>query len=66
MEEDDDIIYNVVFNLEEQYSIWPEQKELPVGWHLEGKSGTKNECIEYVEKVWKDFLPGDTRTWFEE
>ncbi|MDE9376527.1 MbtH family NRPS accessory protein, partial [Pseudomonas aeruginosa] len=28
----DDIQFQVVVNHEEQYSIWPEYKEIPQGW----------------------------------
>ncbi|HTV23137.1 MAG TPA: MbtH family NRPS accessory protein, partial [Polyangiaceae bacterium] len=30
--DDEDAIFKVVVNLEEQYSIWPDYKELPKGW----------------------------------
>ena len=42
----EDTIFNVVVNHEEQYSIWPSERELPLGWTVVGKSGTKQECLE--------------------
>jgi len=36
----DDLTYLVVLNDEEQYSIWREDKDMPAGWHAEGKQGT--------------------------
>ncbi len=36
-------IYKVVVNHEEQYSIWPDYKEMPLGWKDVGKSGLKPE-----------------------
>ncbi len=47
----------VVVNHEEQYSIWPIDRELPLGWRDGGKSGTKAECLAYIEEVWTDMRP---------
>ncbi|MFF4119301.1 MbtH family protein [Streptomyces sp. NPDC001714] len=49
--------YRVVVNGEEQYSIWPEGRDLPDGWFDEGTSGTKEECLDHVERVWTDMRP---------
>lgn len=49
--------YRVVLNHEEQYSIWPADRELPAGWQAEGTSGTKAACLERVEQVWTDMRP---------
>lgn len=49
--------YSVVFNQEEQYSIWPEGKQMPVGWRQAGKSGTKEECLAFINEVWTDMRP---------
>ena len=47
----------VVVNLEEQYSIWPIDRENPAGWRDAGKTGTKAECLEYIKEVWTDMRP---------
>jgi MbtH protein len=52
-----DEIYRVVRNDEEQYSIWPEGRELPAGWTDVGFSGTTDECLAHVERVWTDMRP---------
>jgi MbtH protein len=49
--------YRVVVNHEEQYSIWPLEKDIPAGWNDTGKSGTKQECLDYVNEVWTDMRP---------
>lgn len=49
--------YKVVVNHEEQYSIWPADRENPSGWRDAGRSGTKQECLEHVEEVWTDMRP---------
>ena len=51
------ITYLVVINHEEQYSIWPDFKEIPAGWRTVGKSGNKDECIAYINEVWTDMRP---------
>jgi MbtH protein len=56
-EAEDTTIYRVVVNHEEQYSIWPEWKEIPAGWRDTGKQGKKAECLAYVEEVWTDMRP---------
>jgi MbtH protein len=55
---DEDLtIYKVVVNHEEQYSIWPVHRELPLGWSDAGKSGPKEECLAYIKEVWTDMRP---------
>jgi MbtH protein len=54
---DDGRTYVVVVNHEEQYSIWPAGKELPAGWRAAGKSGSKAECLQYIDEVWTDMRP---------
>jgi len=61
-EEADTTIYRVVVNDEEQYSIWPATKELPLGWRDVGKSGPKAECLEYIKEVWTDMRPRSIRS----
>ncbi len=55
--EDDTTIYLVMVNHEEQYSIWPTDRELPLGWTLEGFRGLKQECLEHIAEVWTDMRP---------
>ena len=47
----------VVINHEEQYSIWFVDRDLPLGWREEGFRGTKQECLDHIEKVWTDMRP---------
>jgi MbtH protein len=56
-EEDEKLIYTVVVNHEEQYSIWPEYKAIPAGWRAVGKSGLKADCLAYINEVWVDMRP---------
>ena len=65
-EQEDTTIYKVVVNQEEQYSIWPADRELPLGWRDAGKSGPKAECLEYIKEVWTDMRPLSLRKKMEE
>lgn len=47
----------MVVNHEEQYSIWPDDRELPAGWRREGTVGSKPECLAHIEHVWTDMRP---------
>jgi MbtH protein len=51
----------VVVNDEEQYSVWPIDRESPAGWRDTGKSGTKAECLAYINEVWTDMRPAGLR-----
>jgi MbtH protein len=54
---EDTTIYKVVINHEEQYSIWPAEREPPRGWKEVGKQGLKAECLAYIKDVWTDMRP---------
>ncbi len=65
-EREETTIYNVVVNHEEQYSIWPEYREIPAGWTAVGKAGPKAECLAYIKEVWTDMRPLSLRKKMEE
>jgi MbtH protein len=65
-EEEDPTIYKVVVNHEEQYSIWPADRENPLGWTDAGKEGRKAECLAYIQEVWTDMRPLSLRRKMEE
>jgi MbtH protein len=50
-------LFEVVVNDEEQYSIWPVTKAMPLGWKTVGKQGPKDVCLEYIKEVWTDMRP---------
>ena len=49
--------YVVVVNHEEQYSIWPADRELALGWRDAGFRGAKAQCLAYIEEVCTDMRP---------
>ncbi len=55
--EDQQDVYKAVVNQEEQYSIWPADRDIPLGWRETGKQGTKDECLAYIKNVWTDMRP---------
>ena len=61
MEDGDETLYRVVLNDEEQYSIWPQYKEVPKGWREAGREGRKAECLAYIAEVWIDMRPKSLR-----
>jgi MbtH protein len=56
-EREENTLYKVVVNHEEQYSIWPIDRENPLGWTDVGKSGPKADCLAYIKEVWTDMRP---------
>lgn len=65
-DEEDNRLYRVVVNHEEQYSLWLADKDLPLGWKDAGKSGSKAECLAYIEEVWTDMRPLSLRKKMDE
>ncbi|HKQ74114.1 MAG TPA: MbtH family protein [Blastocatellia bacterium] len=56
-DQEDTTIYKVVMNHEEQYSIWPADRDNPLGWQDVGTAGPKAECLAYIKEVWTDMRP---------
>ncbi len=56
-EDDDDRTYVAVVNDEEQYSIWPDGRDVPAGWKTLDLRGSKRECLDFIESVWTDMRP---------
>ena len=60
------LVFAVVVNYEEQYSIWPADREPPQGWTLEGTKGTKEECLAHINEIWTDMRPLSLRRKMDE
>ena len=65
-EKDDTTIYKVVVNHEEQYSIWPADRESPLGWRDAGQSGNRETCLAHIKEVWTDMRPLSLRKKMEQ
>jgi MbtH protein len=55
--DDDTATFHVVRNDEEQYSIWATDRDIPAGWHAVGTTGTRDECLDHIDRVWTDMRP---------
>ncbi|MFH8476914.1 MbtH family protein [Streptomyces sp. NPDC018000] len=47
----------VLTNDEGQHSLWPSFVDVPNGWTIVHQEGTREACLEYVEKNWTDMRP---------
>ena len=65
-EEDDKTIYHVVVNHEEQYSIWPADRDAPLGWRTVGEPGDRASCLSRIEELWTDMRPLSLRRRMDE
>jgi MbtH protein len=53
--------YVTVVNDEGQYSVWPADEALPLGWHATGHVDTREACLRHIEQVWTDQAPASVR-----
>jgi MbtH protein len=49
--------FAVVVNDEGQYSIWDAGRDVPAGWRGTGVTGTRDECLAHIDRVWTDMRP---------
>jgi MbtH protein len=63
--DDPERTFDVVLNVEEQYSIWPEGWDLPDGWERTGFHGRRDACLDHIESVWVDMRPASVRRWMD-
>jgi MbtH protein len=59
-------VFAVLVNEEGQYSLWPAGKAVPEGWSRVGPTGTKAECLAFVEANWTDMRPRSLQTAMEQ
>ena len=62
----EDGVFRVLVNHEEQYSIWPEWKAIPVGWRDVCVLGDKKVRLDYIEKTWTDMRPLSLRRFMDD
>jgi MbtH protein len=53
--------YAVVVNGEEQYSMWPVDQDVPLGWRVAAFKGSCTECLAYIARIWTDMRPLSVR-----
>lgn len=60
-DEEENWSYKVLINEEEQYSLWPAFKGIPAGWRSVGPTGTKAECLAFIDANWIDMRPASLK-----
>lgn len=60
-ERDDSPSYQVLVNDDQDYSIWPADREPNPGWTSTGYRGTKAQCLAYLHEKWTAHRPLDIR-----
>jgi MbtH protein len=55
--DDENGIFFVLVNHENQHSLWPAGLEVPAGWTVVHDRDSRDACIAYVEEHWKDLRP---------
>jgi MbtH protein len=53
--------WRVVVNAEEQYSVWPAERDIPGGWSAAGFEGSEEACLDHIQAVWSDIRPKSLR-----
>lgn len=47
----------VLVNSENQHSLWPASVQVPDGWKAVHGPGSRQACLDYVERHWTDMRP---------
>ena len=53
----DAVAFYAVRNGEGQYSVWPQHRELPVGWDPVAGPAPRAQCLAEIEARWTDMRP---------
>ncbi|BBX57903.1 MbtH-like protein [Mycobacterium shottsii] len=59
--DDEDAMFYVLINDEEQHSLWPTFADVPAGWRVAFGAETRADCLSYVEQHWADIRPKSLR-----
>jgi uncharacterized protein YbdZ (MbtH family) len=59
--DDENSLFHVLVNDEEQHSIWPAFAEVPAGWRITFGPAGRADSIAYVEENWTDMRPRSLR-----
>jgi MbtH protein len=53
--------YAVLVNDEEQYALYPAERDTPPGWQPAGFAGSEQDCVQWVDTHWTDMRPLSVR-----
>lgn len=59
--DDDNGVFFVLVNDEDQHSLWPVFADIPAGWRVVHGEASRAACLDYVEKNWTDLRPKSLR-----
>lgn len=59
--DDEDGVFLVLVNDEEQFSLWPAFAEVPSGWTVALGESPRAEALAFVERTWTDLRPRSLR-----
>lgn len=55
--DDEDGVFVVLRNAEDQYSLWPRRIEVPGGWQTVFGPDSRAECLRHIDETWTDMRP---------
>lgn len=55
--DDEDGMFLVLVNHENQHSLWPADLGVPGGWTVAHDRDSRDACLGYVEEHWTDLRP---------
>ncbi len=55
--EDEDRLYQVLVNAEVQYSLWPNDFDVPAGWKIVHGPDSRQVCLSHIDSNWSDMRP---------
>lgn len=55
--EDENGAHYALINDEGQYSLWPAFADVPAGWTIVHGEGTRQACLDFIEREWTDMRP---------
>lgn len=55
--DDENAMFVVLVNDEDQHSLWPTFADTPAGWRVAFGEASRAECLQYVEQNWSDIRP---------
>ncbi len=60
--EDENGVYIVLLNDEDQYSLWPALIDVPSGWRVVHTTDSRKACLDFINANWTDMRPKSVRT----
>lgn len=55
--DDENGLFQVLVNDENQHSLWPSFAEVPAGWTVVLTESPRADCLSYIEENWRDMRP---------